>query len=318
MAAPTTVAGPAPGRPLGGGTTRLGRLRAWMEGRAFPYILIAPTLVTLVLIGLVPFLYTVYISLHATQFTRVQGFVGFDNFGSLLSSGEFWHSMVVTGVILVIGVPIQLLLGLGFALLFSRGVFGSRVLSPLFLIPAITAPTVVAIVWKIMLAPSWGFMTYEVVDRFGLLAGSSVLSNKTSALAAIIFIDVWQWTPFVTLALFAGLQGLPRSPYGAASVDGASRWQTLRYITLPGLYPLIAVLLLLRVIDTVKIFDVVFLLTSGGPDNATQTISMFLYKDVFEFFNVGEAAAAAVIIFVLFFILASAAYRLFTRRLKLF
>ena len=294
------------------------RIRDRIEGGPFPYILLAPALLTLVIVGLVPFGYTVWISLHETSFTNVEGWAGLANFKELVTAGEFWRSMGVTTLILAVAVPIQFSIALGFALLLSRGVYASRVLAPALLIPAVIAPTVVAIVWKIMLAPSWGFMTYQFVERFGILSGSSIFSTKWSAVAAIILIDVWQWTPFVALALFAGIQALPLSPYRAASVDGASRWATFRYITLPGLYPLLAVLFLIRVIDTFKIFDTVFVLTGGGPQDATQTISIYLYKNVFDFFEVGLSAAAAVIIFILFFIFASIAYRLFTRTLKLF
>lgn len=296
----------------------LRRARAWMEGSPFPYLLLAPMLVTLVLIGVIPFLYTIYLSLHETQFTQVKDFAGLSNFSALLSDGEFWSSLAVTGIIMAVAVPLQLALGLGFALLFSRGVFGSRVLAPALLIPSVVAPTVAAMVWKIMLAPSWGFATYEVIERFSLFSNSSVFSEGTSAVAAIILIDVWQWTPFVTLAIFAGLQALPQGPYRAASVDGASRWHTLRFITLPGVYPILAVLFLIRMIDAFKIFDTIYILTGGGPNDATQTMSIYLYKGVFDYYEVGLAAAAAVIIFVMFFILASIIYRIFSRTLKLF
>lgn len=296
----------------------LGRARAWLEGRAFPYVLITPMLMTLVLIGVIPFLYTIYLSLHETEFTRVEGFAGLANFQDLLSDDRFWKAMGVTAIIMSVAVPFQLALGLGFALLFSRGVYGSRVLSPLLLIPSVVAPTVAAMVWKIMLAPSWGFATYEVIERFSLLPGSSVFSEPGSAIAAIILIDIWQWTPFVTLAVFAALQALPLGPYRAAAVDGASRWYTFRFITLPGVYPILAVLFLIRIIDTFKIFDTIYLLTGGGPNDATQAMSVYLYKNVFDYYEVGLAAAAAVIIFVLFFILATIIYRLFSRTLKLF
>lgn len=297
---------------------REGRLRTWFSGSAFPYILIAPTLLALVLIGVIPFVYTIYLSLHETQFQNVVGFAGLSNFGDLLSNGKFWSSMGITAVILVIAVPTQLVLGMGLALLFSRGAFGSRVLSPALLIPTVVAPTVAAMVWKIMLAPSWGYMTYEVIERFNLMPGSSVFSEATSAVAAITLIDIWQWTPFITLAVFAGIQALPLGPYRAAAVDGASKWHTFRYITLPGLYPILAVLFLIRVIDTFKIFDTIYLLTGGGPNDATQTVSIFLYKNVFDYYKIGLAAAAAVLIFVMFFIGAAIIYRIFSRTLKLF
>jgi multiple sugar transport system permease protein len=305
-------------RVRGARPTLIGRARTWLEGSAFPYVLIAPMLITLVLVGVIPFLYTVYLSLHDTEFTRVEGFAGLSNFTELLSDDKFWKAMGVTAVILAVAVPLQLGLGLGFALLFSRGVFGARILSPALLIPSVVAPTVAAMVWKIMLAPSWGFATYEVIERFNLLPGTSVFSEPSSAIAAIILIDVWQWTPFVTLAVFAALQALPLGPYRAAAVDGASRWYTFRYITLPGVYPILAVLLLIRIIDTFKIFDTIYILTGGGPNDSTQAMSVYLYKNVFDYYEVGLAAAAAVIIFVLFFIVSSLIYRLFSKTLKLF
>jgi len=297
---------------------REGKLRAWFSGAAFPYILIAPTLFALVLIGVIPFVFTIYLSLHETQFQNVVGFAGLSNFGDLLSSGKFWSSMGITAVILVIAVPTQLVFGVGLALLFSRGVFGSRILSPALLIPTVVAPTVAAMVWKIMLAPSWGYMTYEVIERFSLMPGSSVFSEATSAVAAITLIDIWQWTPFITLAVFAGIQALPVGPYRAAAVDGASKWHTFRYITLPGLCPILAVLFLIRVIDTFKIFDTIYLLTGGGPNDAPPAVSIYLYQNVFDYYKIGLAAAAAVLIFVMFFIGAAIIYRIFSRTLKLF
>lgn len=293
-------------------------LRERLEGRAFPYLLTAPALLTIVLVALVPFVYTIWISLHETEFTQIGGWTGLSNFGELLGSGSFWHSMGITALIVGFAVPLQLVLGLAIALVFHRGVLGGRILSPLILIPSVIAPTVVGIVWKIMLAGTWGLFTQAVLENLGILTESSVFSNATAAVIAIIAIDVWQWTPFVALALFAGLQAQPENPYRAAAVDGASRWQTLRFVTLPMLYPLLAVLLLLRLIDTFKIFDTVFILSGGGPGDATETVSLFLYRQGFDFFNVGLAAAAAVIIFAIFFALATIFYRVFTRRLRLF
>lgn len=293
-------------------------LRDAIEGRWFAYIMVAPTIIVLTLVGVIPFVYAIFISFHKTFFTQIQGFNGIQNYRDLLTDPRFWKGLSVTGIILGAAVPLELLLGLAIALIMHRGVFASRVIAPLLLLPVVVAPAVVAIIWKIMLAGSWGFLTYEIVDRFHLAPGGSVFGLPRSALLAIILIDVWQWTPFVALAMFAGLQALPLAPYRAASVDGASRWQVFRYVTLPMLYPFLAVLLMLRVLDTFRIFDTVFIITGGGPGDATQVMSIYLYKSVFQFWELGQAAAGAVLIFVMFFFLASALYRLFSRRLKLF
>jgi multiple sugar transport system permease protein len=316
-APPRAEAPPADEMSAGGAPARPS-VRDRIEGRWFPYLMVMPTLAVLTLVGVIPFVYTIWISLHETSFTTVLGFSGITNFRELLTDPLFWRGLWVTGVILAVAVPLQLLTGLGLALVFHRGVLGSRFISPALLLPAVVAPTVVAIIWKIMLAGTWGLLTFEVIDRFQLIRGGSVFGLPRPALLAIILIDVWQWTPFVALALFAGLQALPIAPYRAAAVDGASRWQVFRYVTLPMLSPLLAVLLLLRILDTFKIFDTVFVLTGGGPGDATQVISLYLYKGVFHFWELGRAAAAAVLIFVMFFVFASVLYRLFSRRLMLF
>lgn len=293
-------------------------LRDLVEGKGFPYLMVVPTILVLSIVGVIPFVYTVFISFQETSFTRTVGFNGVGNFTSLVSDPLFWKALGVTTLILVVAVPVQLLLGLGIALVMHRGILGSRFIAPVLLLPAVVAPTVVAIIWKIMLAGTWGFLTYQVVDRFSLLERGSVLGLPRSALVTIFLIEIWQWTPFVALALFAGLQALPLSPYRAAAVDGASRWQIFRYLTLPMLLPLLAVLLLLRTLDSFRIFDTIFILTGGGPGTSTQVVSIYLYKSVFQFWELGRAAAGAVLIWVMFFIFASILYRIFSRRLKLF
>jgi multiple sugar transport system permease protein len=289
-----------------------------VEGKGFAYLMVVPTILVLSIVGVIPFVYTVFISFQETSFTRTVGFNGVENFTSLVSDPLFWKALGVTSLILVVAVPVQLLLGLGIALVMHRGILGSRFIAPVLLLPAVVAPTVVAIIWKIMLAGTWGFLTYQVVDRFSLLERGSVLGLPRSALVSILLIEIWQWTPFVALALFAGLQALPLSPYRAAAVDGASRWQIFRYLTLPMLLPLLAVLLLLRTLDSFRIFDTIFILTGGGPGTSTQVVSIYLYKSVFQFWELGRAAAGAVLIWVMFFIFASILYRIFSRRLKLF
>jgi multiple sugar transport system permease protein len=301
-----------------GGLTARRSIRDMLEGKGFPYLMVAPTMLVLTIVGVIPFVYTVFISFQETSFTRTVGFNGVDNYASLISDPVFWKALGVTTLILLIAVPIQLSLGLAIALVMHRGILGSRFLAPVLLLPSVVAPTVVAIIWKIMLAGTWGFLTYQVVDRFSLLEGGSVLGLPRSALATIMMIEIWQWTPFVALALFAGLQALPLSPYRAAAVDGASRWQIFRYLTIPMLLPLLAVLLLLRTLDSFRIFDTIFVLTGGGPGTATQVISIYLYKSVFQFWELGRAAAGAVLIWVIFFFFATILYRLFSNRLKLF
>lgn len=295
----------------------VGRGERIREG-LYPYLLILPAMATLVAVALIPFLYTVTLSFRQMTFTTPGPFIGFGNYARLLGDHLFWNAMSVTALIIVAAVPLEFLAGLGIALLLHQRIYGRRVLLPLLFVPTILAPVVVAIIWKIMLAGSWGFLTYNVLDRFGLLQGTSVFSSPTWALVALILIDVWEWTPFMALGLFAGLQSLPVNPFVAAAVDGASPWQTFWRLTWSMLTPLMCVLVLLRMIDAFKIFDTVFLLTGGGPGVATETVSLYVYKRVFDFWDLGKASASAVIVFLLFFAFANVFYQVAKRWLRAF
>ncbi len=284
----------------------------------YPYLLILPAMATLVGVALVPFLYTVTLSFRQMTFTTAGPFVGLDNYARLFGDRLFWNAVEVTAVIIAVAVPLEFLGGLAVALVLHQRIYGRRVLLPLLFVPTILSPVVVAIIWKIMLAGSWGFLTYTVLDRFGLLQTTSVFGSATWALVALVGIDVWEWTPFMALGLFAGLQSLPVNPYVAAAVDGASPWQTFRRLTWPMLVPLMSVLLLLRLIDAFKLFDTVFLLTGGGPGVATETVSLYVYKRVFDFWDLGKASASAVVVFVTFFTFANVFYKVAQRWLRAF
>jgi multiple sugar transport system permease protein len=284
----------------------------------FPSLLIAPAMATLVVIALVPFLYTVWLSLHEMQYARVGEWAGLANYRALLGSARFWHSVWISALFVALAVPLQFALGLLGALVLNQGVRFRSVIVPVLFVPAMMAPVVVALLWKIMLAGSWGLLSYNVLERFGILTGMSVLASPALALYALVLIDVWQWTPFVMLALFAGLQSLPAAPYRAAAVDGASALQSFRRLTVPLLAPLMAVIVLLRLIDAFKVFDTIFLLTGGGPGQATESLSLFTYKAVFDFWNLGTATATAVVIWVMFFAFSNAFYQVARRTLRAF
>jgi multiple sugar transport system permease protein len=215
-------------------------------------------------------------------------------------------------------VPLQFALGLLGALVLNQGIRGHALIVPVLFVPTMMAPIVVAILWKVMLAGSWGLLSHNILERFGILTDISVLASPALALYALVFIDVWQWTPFVMLALFAGLQSLPLAPYRAAAVDGATALQTFRRLTFPLLTPLMAVIVLLRLIDAFKVFDTIFLLTAGGPGQATESLSLFTYKTVFDLWNLGTATATAVVIWLMFFLFSNLFYQVARRRLRAF
>lgn len=283
-----------------------------------PYALIAPTMAALVAVSLMPFLYAVYLSFHEVNYGRVGGWAGVANYAKLFANDRFWNALWVATKFTLLAVPLEFVLGLAGALVLNQRIRGRSALLPLLFIPTMMAPIVVGLLWKIMLAGSWGLLSYNVIERFGILAGSSVFASPDYALYALVFVDVWQWTPFVALAFFAGLQGLPVGPYRAASVDGASSMQQFFRLTLPMMTPLLAVIGLIRFIDAFKIFDSIFILTAGGPGVTTESPSVLAYKMSFEQWRIGESAAMAVIVWLAFFVLCNVFYQFAKRKLKAF
>ena len=284
----------------------------------YPYALIAPAMLTFVVISLVPFIYTIFISFHEMKFARLGDFAGFENYTALLTDGRFWNSMKIAGIFVAIAVPLEFMLGLLGALMLNRPLYGRSILVPFLFIPSMMAPIVVGLLWKIMLAGSWGLLSTNIIEPLGLVGDSSIFASPNLALYALIFVDVWQWTPFMMLAFYAGLQALPVNPYRAAAVDGASPLQSFFRLTLPMLAPLLVVIGLLRLIDAFKVFDSIFVLTGGGPGTSTEMPSVLAYKMTFEFWNLGEASALAVIVWLLFFAFCNVFYQLAKRKLNAF
>ena len=296
-----------------GGKSESGERTLW-----FPYALIAPTMITLTVVSLIPFIYTIYLTFHKMNYAQAGEFIGLANYRELLATRAFWHSVWVTTVFVAIAVPVEFTLGLAGALLLHQRVRWRQAAIPLLFIPTMMAPVVVAILWKIMLAGAWGMLSYNILERFGILKEVSAFASADLALYALIFVDVWEWTPFMTLAFFAGLQSLPQNPYRAAAVDGATPVQAFFRLTIPLMIPLMAVIVLLRFIDSFKIFDTIFLLTAGGPGVATESVSIFAYKTVFSYWRMGTATVTAVVIWVLFFVFCNLFYQVAQRKLKAF
>jgi multiple sugar transport system permease protein len=170
----------------------------------YPYLLIAPTMLTLTIVSLIPFVYAIYLSFHQAKYGRVTDFIGFDNYVTLFTDARFWNAMGVALTFVAIAVPIEFMLGLAGALVLNQNIRGRSILVPFLFVPTMMAPIVVGLLWKIMLAGSWGLISYNVLERFGLIGGTSIFASPNLALYALIFVDIWQWTPFMMLAFFAG------------------------------------------------------------------------------------------------------------------
>ncbi len=263
----------------------------------FPYLFLAPSLILLLALTVYPLFYVVRISLY--RYTPAgEVFVGAENFLRLLRDPFFFQSLWQTVLFIVGALSLEFLLGLALALLLDSHIRARGLWRSLLLLPMILPPVVVGVIWRLIYNPNFGVLN-GLLQTLGLdTSRLTWLADPAVALAAVILVDVWEWTPFVFLILLAGLQAIPEEPYEAARVDGSSAWQTFRHVTLPLLAPAILVALLLRTMDLLRLFDQVFILTQGGPGFATETISLYIYKTAFRFFDFGYAAAMSLALLV--------------------
>jgi len=262
-----------------------------------PAIFLAPALAVLLALSIYPLIYSITISLH--QETAAGGTWGLGNFARLLSDNFFLTALGHTFIYAIAALTCEFLLGLGLALLLNNQIRGRGVFRASLLIPMMLPPVVVGVVWRLMLNPNFGAIN-GTLKHFGVNTESLTwTASPKLAMLSVIAVDVWQWTPFVFLVLLAGLQAIPPEPYEAALIDGSSRWQTFRHVTLPLLKPSILIVLLLRTMDLLRVFDQIFILTEGGPGFATETISLYIYRTAFRFFDFGYAAAMSFVLLAL-------------------
>jgi len=268
------------------------------QEKYFGLIFLAPALVIIVLLTIYPIINIIYTSLH--QYSYIQGtknYVGFENFIRIVNDKFFLVSLRNTFEFAVLSTFSELLVGLGLALLFKDKFFGRRYLLPIVIMPMLLSTMVVCATWRILYHYDYGLVNY--ILRTLELGEVRWLTNKNIVMKSIVLVEIWQWAPLSFLILLAGLQSIPQELYEAAKVDGAIGIQVLWHITLPLLKPHVVLVLLLRSIDTFKIFDKVYALTGGGPGNATETISYYIYREGFTYFHLGRASAASVIMLLI-------------------
>lgn len=251
----------------------------------------------LLALSIYPLFYSITISLQ--QETSAGVTWGLGNFTRLLSDNFFLTALGHTFVYAVAALTFEFLLGLGLALLLDKQIRGRGIFRASLLIPMMLPTVVVGVVWRLMLNPNFGAIN-GTLKQFGINTESLTwTASPKLAMLSVIAVDVWQWTPFVFLVLLAGLQAIPQEPYEAALIDGSSRWQTFWHVTLPLLKPSILIVLLLRTMDLLRVFDQIFILTEGGPGFATETISLYIYRTAFRFFDFGYAAAMSFVLLAL-------------------
>ena len=263
-------------------------------------ILLVPLLVTLCTVLLYPIGYSFLLSLHKWSFARPflgKTFVGISQYLKALTSEPFLVSIVNTLVFAASAVSIQLVLGIVIALLLHGNFKGRKIFQTILFIPVVLTPVGVGILWKILLSTDIGLFPY-ILSTIGF-PGISLLSNPLLAKLCIIMIDIWTETPFVFIMVLASLESLPSEPFEAAYIDGASRRQIFRYITLPLIKPVIMVVVLIRVMDVLRIFDTIYILTGGGPGSATESVSTHTMRAMFEWFRTGYSSALSFIILLI-------------------
>ena len=232
-------------------------------------------------------------------------FVGLENYFAFWSDDSARRALVNTFAFTFGAVGIEFALGLGVALLLWRDDLFNRIALGLLLIPATVTPLVVGLIFKALLNADYGVLGYAFVE-IGLSSPRGLLADPHKALATLVAIDAWEWTPLMALILLAGLKSLPLDILEAAEVDGASAAQRFRFIILPMLLPAAFLALILRMMDAFRVFDIIFVTTNGGPADATDTLMIFGVKQGLEFFNIGSASAVSTVIVVCIMIMAAA------------
>jgi multiple sugar transport system permease protein len=262
-----------------------------------PLLLLAPALAVLFSLSIYPLIYSVTVSLQ-TETSQGTSW-GFANFTRLASDNFFLTALAHTFIYAAAALTLEFLLGLALALLLNKQIRGRGFFRATLLVPMMLPTVVVGVVWRLLLNPNFGAINGTLKQIGVNTENLTWTASPRLALLSVIAVDVWQWTPFVFLVLLAGLQAIPQEPYEAALIDGSSRWQTFRYVTLPMLKPAILIALLLRTMDLLRVFDQIFILTEGGPGFATETISLYIYRTAFRFSDFGYATAMSFVLLAL-------------------
>ncbi|KIT14841.1 carbohydrate ABC transporter permease [Jannaschia aquimarina] len=272
--------------------------------RATPYLFLAPAVLVMAVALLYPIGYMIWASFldwNPSQRIGEAEFVGLRNYIYLLGDAAFRESFWVTIRFAAIVVTVEMVLGVGLALLLDRKLRGMTVLRTIFILPMMIAPIVVGLMWRYMYHPTVGTLN-RMLESVGL-PSAPWLSDGTWAFASIVIADIWQWTPFIFILALAALQSLPQSAMEAARIDGASGWQLIWHVKLPLMLPVLIVTALLRLIDAFKVLEVILVLTNGGPGLSTEIVALRIARTAQEFQDLGTAAAMSNLLLILLLVL---------------
>jgi multiple sugar transport system permease protein len=256
------------------------------------WLLLAPCLAYLAAFAIYPLIYSLRLSFtDLTAATGTGRWVGLDNYRDLLVDPLFWNAAWRSVVMVTSAVAIEILFGTALAMFFNLQLKGSWIVRGIMALPMLITPIVVGVMWRALLNPDWGLVNWGI-RRFGV-EPPNWLGSTEMAMKTLILVDVWQWTPFVLIIVYARLQVLPQEVFEAAQVDGAGRFATFRLVTLPLLRPAIIFAAIFRAVDSFRSFDLIYGLSYGGPARSTTTLSFFSFQNGFQFQNYGYAAAVA-------------------------
>ena len=289
--------------------TRPGILKRWFKTRGWNHaqgrffsLMLTPSLILLTLITLLPFVFLILSAFTSWDLSRPGSLVFNDiqNFIRLFTRDErFINSLGVQVRYTFLTVPFQVLIGLGLSVYVKSRIHSPWLISltrSIFIIPMVIPPVVAAIIWKILFTPSVSILSYFTQQLgWGPLAW---LGDPNLALPALAIANIWEFFPFCFLLLYAGLQSLPEEPMEAARVDGASAWQTFRYVTVPMLRPVMTIVILFQIVDSIRTFPLVYIMTDGGPGFVTETTNYYAYQQAFNYSYVGYSSAMVLVVFI--------------------
>lgn len=261
------------------------------------YGFIAPAVIVVVAIIAFPWAFTLWMSLFDWKIGSDRSFIGLANYVSLAGDVRFLEGIAHTLWFTLLAVVGPLVMGTFAALVFHQRFPLRGLVRSVFTLPMMATPVAIALVWTMMFHPQQGVLNY-MLSLLGIAPSEWVYSPRL-AIPCLVLVDIWQWTPLVMLIVLGGLASLPSDPFEAAYLEGATRWQIFRHVTLPMIMPFVMIAAVVRLIDALKTFDTIYVITQGGPGTASETINLYLYLQAFSFYQVGKASAVVVVFFAI-------------------
>lgn len=278
-----------------GASRKEGSRPARLAPNYWPFVI--PALVVILAVIVFPWVFTLWMSAHRWTLGQEQSFIGFENYIRLASDIRFWESLWHTLIYTVLSVVAPLILGTLAALVFDAQFPLRGFLRGVFVMPMMATPVAIALVWTMMFHPQLGVLNYLL--SFIGIGPLEWIYNQSTVIPSLVLVETWQWTPLVMLIVLGGLAAVPREPYESAEIDGANAWQKFRYLTMPMIAPFLMIAVIIRSIDAVKSFDIIYAMTQGGPGTASETINIYLYNTAFAYYDIGYGSAMAVVFFII-------------------